>query len=133
MDPRNITVGLVRDFFGSPILADSIVMVYPLTLWPAHQYEWEIGEAGRVSHGGIRLREELQLPSWLPRNLESVSDFFRLWHHTSHDVFRVLGEPDSEVSWGSDWEWHYVCEGEMNQIVFDFGHGLLREIRGSDQ
>ncbi len=128
-DPTKLTRDMVVRFFGPGGEEEGDRVVYPSNLWPEHRYEWHISEWGHASHGGFRLVEPVELPTWLPRELGPVSEALRAWFHTANDVTEVMGEPDLDLSWGPAWGWYYGPLDDGTDLVFDFDFGLLREVR----
>ena len=101
-DPRQVTRELLDRHFGAPERVEPHRVRYPLSLWPDHEYEWEVEDWGGASHGGFRRVNEFDMPSWSPSEAHTAT-MFAPWLHTAHDVRQALGDPDLDQSWGATW------------------------------
>ena len=127
-DPRATTVDLVIVHFGVPTRAYPDRLIYDLTLWPAHRFEWRLSDWGAAGFDGFRLKSKPDLPLWLPLDPDAVSSVFRPFLHTSHDVEQLFGQPVLDLSWGQIGEWYFGPTPTGEEISFEFDYGLLRAI-----
>lgn len=128
-DPRTVSTGVITSLFGKPLISQPDCLTYQSFLWPNHQYDWNVHAHSIVSHGGFRLVVSDTLPGWLPVTFNAARTQFIPFFHTSHDIQAILGEPNKTLNWGTAWDWHFEESEGSGDLVFDFDHGLLREIR----
>lgn len=129
--PYVASSAIVTEVFGVPTRATSAALIYELTLWPEHYYEWRVLNDGRVVTKGFVLRAQpVALP--LPLDIANASGVFQLWHHTREDVERALGAPRKRSGWWPEDSLSYGPLHDGRDLVFVFNHGLLSMSRVED-
>lgn len=127
-DPARVTPASVRTAFGEPSSSNGNMLWYDLVIWPAHRFGWKVLPHGRLAHAGFALREDPELPRWVPNTLAAVQGVLEVDHHTLREVRQLLGEPESTDEWGTMVGWYYRSEVATNDILLEFDYGLLRTI-----
>jgi hypothetical protein len=127
-DPLKLRPAALVRFFGPPSTDDVFSISYDLTLWPDHRYEWHVGDAGNVGHGGFIRRNPDALPTWVDRNPLAAERFLQPWYHTLSDVVMAMGQPDVDASWFPQQTWYYGPLIAGQDLVLDFDLGLLRAV-----
>jgi len=128
-DPRRLTVDLVITFFGVPARAYPDRLLYDLAIWPQHYFEWQLEDWGGASHEGFVIRDPPRLPDWVPLDFATLENTFVPWYHTYHEVRRLLGEPELDLSWGHVGEWYFGPLATGHDLMFGFDYGLLQLLR----
>jgi hypothetical protein len=119
--PHDVTDQAVVRFFGPPLSRTPSRVVYPLTLWPDHTYEWDLDGGGRVIGGGFHRRDAEG------HSLTSRAEL-RCWYHTAADVRTLLGEPEVSDGWWPEETYSYPVDRETKYLELTFDHGLLTAI-----
>ena len=127
-DPRRTTVDLVIAHFGVPSTAFPDRLVYDLTLWPEHRFEWQLSDWGGATFDGFLLKEQDGPNGWATIEISILSRLFKLHYHTIHEVRANLGEPDLDLSWGFLGEWYFGPGPTGDEVCFQFDYGLLHAI-----
>lgn len=110
-------------YFGQPMLAEPETLLYHLVLWPDHTFEFGVHEGGWVTHDGFALRRETPLPQRVA--LTSALGIFQVGWHTTTEVHRVLGPPETLQGWERMEDWFYRFPDQEQQIVLEFDFRLL--------